>query len=432
MPLMPHQRQVLDVGLEIDPETGLFAYREVIVTMPRQMGKTVLMFSLEVDRCCMWGERQRVVYSAQTGMEARRKLLEDQKPMLEHSPLWAAVEKVYEAQGRESIVFRNGSIITVSAKSEQAGHGFTVDLGVIDEAWNDEDSRREQSMVPAMNTRPWAQLWICSTQGTAKSVYLNRKTEMGRHAAEADKGSGIAYFEWSIPEGADYANPDVWWEYLPALGWTMTPGAIAHALETMDLQEWLRAYGNQATKVASERIIPEAIWQAVQDPQAEVARGRQVTFGIDVHPDRASAAIAASDGLVIELVAYESGTGWVAERARGLADRWGGRFVIDGGGPAASLAADLKAQGLVVNELSTTELAKACARMYDNLADGRVAVRSTAALDEAVAGLAKRPVGDRFIWSRNVSATDITPFVAATLALAASPEQELLPLAAWT
>lgn len=431
-PLMPHQRQVLDVGLETDPETGLFAYREVIVTMPRQMGKTVLIFSVELDRCCMWWERQRVIYSAQTGTDARRKLIEDQKPMLKASPLWGAVAKVREAQGNESFVFKNGSLITVNAKSEESGHGFAVDLGVVDEAWKDEDNRREQSMVPAMNTRPWAQLWVCSTQGTARSAYLNRKTEVGRHAAEVDKGRGIAYFEWSIPEEADIEDPEVWWQYLPALGWTITPAAVAHALESMEELEWRRAYGNQQTKQATHRVIPLPIWDSAQDALAEVARDRRVYFGLDVHPERTSGAIAASDGRVVELVAHEQGTGWLAERAKAVHERWGGQFVIDGGGPAASLVDDLESAGVPVLQLSNADVVKACARMYDNLADGRVMVRTAPALDAAVEGLAKRPVGDRFVWSRSVSTTDITPFYAATLALGVSPEREAAPLAAWT
>jgi hypothetical protein len=38
-PLMPWQRYVADVALEIDPETGLLAYRGVDVTVPRQSGR---------------------------------------------------------------------------------------------------------------------------------------------------------------------------------------------------------------------------------------------------------------------------------------------------------------------------------------------------------------------------------------------------------
>ena len=42
LPLMPHQRQILDVAGEIMP-SGLPAYRTVVVTVPRQSGKTTLV-----------------------------------------------------------------------------------------------------------------------------------------------------------------------------------------------------------------------------------------------------------------------------------------------------------------------------------------------------------------------------------------------------
>src|SRR5690349_4715593 len=39
-PPMPWQKYVLDVALEIDPATGVFAHREVGLSVPRQQGKT--------------------------------------------------------------------------------------------------------------------------------------------------------------------------------------------------------------------------------------------------------------------------------------------------------------------------------------------------------------------------------------------------------
>ena len=54
--------------------------------------------------------------------------------------------------------------------------------------------------------------------------------------------------------------------------------------------------------------------------------------------------------------------------------------------------------------------------IYNAIADGKVKFRTNVAFDAAVAGLAKRPVGDRFAWSRSTSIADITPFNAATLA----------------
>src|SRR4051794_15767091 len=80
-PLMPWQQMVADVGLELTAD-GNPAYREVIVTIPRQNGKTTLVLVWEIDRCFGWGKRQSIAYTAQTGKDAREKLLDEQVPML--------------------------------------------------------------------------------------------------------------------------------------------------------------------------------------------------------------------------------------------------------------------------------------------------------------------------------------------------------------
>ncbi len=50
-PLMPWQEQVALVGGELDPETGLPAYRNVAITVPRQSGKTGFGVGVGVAAC---------------------------------------------------------------------------------------------------------------------------------------------------------------------------------------------------------------------------------------------------------------------------------------------------------------------------------------------------------------------------------------------
>lgn len=61
---MPWQQLVADVGTEMDPDTGLPAYREVICTIPRRSGKTTLILSFELQRALRWGTPQRSSYTA--------------------------------------------------------------------------------------------------------------------------------------------------------------------------------------------------------------------------------------------------------------------------------------------------------------------------------------------------------------------------------
>jgi Phage terminase-like protein, large subunit len=168
---MPWQRHVLDVALEVDPATGLLAYREVVLTVPRQSGKTLLLLCLMVHRALGFGSRQRILYTAQTRNDARKKWEDEHVRTLEESP-FASMFSVRYNNGNEAIRWNNGSMHALVAPTEKAAHGETLDIGAIDEAFAQVDGRLEQAMKPAMITRPQPQLWVVSTAGTDKSVYL--------------------------------------------------------------------------------------------------------------------------------------------------------------------------------------------------------------------------------------------------------------------
>src|SRR6266567_9250698 len=67
--LMPWQRYVADVALEVNPATGLLVYREVRVTVPRQSGKTTLDLAVSVQRALGFNGSQNITYSAQTRLD---------------------------------------------------------------------------------------------------------------------------------------------------------------------------------------------------------------------------------------------------------------------------------------------------------------------------------------------------------------------------
>src|ERR671910_3063351 len=71
--LLPWQRQVADVALE--HVRGRLAYRDVVVSVPRQSGKSTLVLTVIVHR--LLSARTHAVYGAQTRLAARQKLLDD-------------------------------------------------------------------------------------------------------------------------------------------------------------------------------------------------------------------------------------------------------------------------------------------------------------------------------------------------------------------
>ncbi len=416
LPLMPWQQMVADVGGELDSATGLPAYREVVVTVPRQSGKTMLLLAWELQRALGWGEPQRIVYSAQSGTDARKKLLDDQCPILEPRKKMLGIRRIIRANGNEGVAFVNGSKIVLLASTADSGHGKTVDLAVKDEFFADFDDRRDQILVPAMITRPAAQILVASTMGTEDSVPLNRKVDQGRLAAESGARAGIAYFEWSADPYADPDDPAVWWGCMPALGHTVTTEVIGHARQSMTDGEFRRAFLNQLTK-SDERVIPAGAWEDVCDPR--VAPTGSLVFSIDVNRERTAGAIVAAsvaDRPALELIDHRASTGWLVGRARELSDRHGGQWVVDGSGPAGSLIPDLEHAGLTVHPVTSRELIDACGSFYDAVMGAGVRIRRNPKLDEAAAGAAKRQVGDAWAWTRKNAAADISPLVAATLA----------------
>jgi len=415
---MPWQRLVLDVGLEIDSATGLPAYREIICTVMRQHGKSSMTAGVMGHRATLWQPQpQRIAYSAQDGSAARKKLIEDIAPVWQRSPsVGLLLDKVLRGVGYEGVIFRTGSRIDVIGSSESAGHGRTLDLAIIDESFADSDFRRESAIGPAMATRRDAQVWNVSTAGTDQSVFLRRKIDAGRQAVRDDTGNGVAFFEWSVGLDDDIDDPAVWWDSMPALGWTIDEQTVRHARASMADGEFRRGFGNQWT-ATSERVIPAAVWDVAC--RTDVAPVGDVRFALDVNPERTAACIAACgmEGRpAVEVVEHRPSVGWAVDRAVEVLGRWpGATLTVDGRGPAASLVPELRRAGVAVVELSPADVQNSCAAFFDDLADGRLVVRRHPALDAAVVGVTRQVIGDAWRWARR-DVSDITPLMACTLA----------------
>jgi Phage Terminase len=424
--LMPHQRHVLDVGLEIT-EDGRFAYRDITITEPRQGGKSVRLFSLACWRATLYAQltdtAQLIAYSAQSGFEARRKMLDDWAPILRNSELAEHLVAMRRGAGHEVFEFDGGSRMQPIANTTGSAHGRVLDLAMLDEAFDDVDDRREQAVVPAMATRANAQLWVNSTAGTDDALYFKRKVETGRKLALDGVTEGSAFFEWSAPEDVDIDDESTWASFMPALGQLIPIEAVRHAHRTMPSNEFARAFGNRWTS-SEVRIIPWAEWLACRDPKVELCGALHLS--VDAPPDRASACIviAASDGNAFpcEVVEHRGGMGWVCERVAQLIEVHDIRSVtIHGGGPIGTLAAELdRTFPHLLHVATDAEMTFAAGTMLDAITEQRLRVRVNPLIEhlsEAVAGARKRMRQDAFTWARRSPKADLSPLVAASLAV---------------
>lgn len=412
---MPWQRHVVDIALEYDRSTGRLAYRDVIVTVPRQAGKTTLMMAIMVWRA-FHQEGARIVYTAQDGQAARKKWRDDQVPMLERSSIEGYTVRF--SNGDESIRWKNGSLHEVLSPTERAGHGKQIDLAVVDEAFSFADHRLDQGLRPAMLTRPEPQFWVISTAGHAESHYLKSKVEAGRQSVRDGLTSGLAFFEWSADPEADPADPETWWSCIPSLGRTVDVDAIAleHRMLAENPAEFERAYLNRWTLQAFASKIPPTAWSSAVSPVSPSTD--DCVFSLDVSPNRDWASIAVSDGEVVEIADRRKSADWCVGRVVELWSKYDPvAVVVDQAGPAAALVPDLEAAGVRVEMTNAGDYAGACARFYDAVVNKTARHTGQSDLTTAVAGAATRKLGDRWAWSRSTSAVDISPLVAVTLAL---------------
>ena len=70
-PLLPWQRMVADVAGELDPDTGTYFYDTVILSTPRQCGKSTLVDAIDT-RNSQWGPDRYIYYLAQTSRNTSR------------------------------------------------------------------------------------------------------------------------------------------------------------------------------------------------------------------------------------------------------------------------------------------------------------------------------------------------------------------------
>lgn len=439
-PLMPWQHYTAQVGTERlpDPDScaacratvvGLelvgamavhtcpYAYQVVVVTVPRQSGKTTLIGATGCTYCALQPGHG-FFYTAQTGKDARERW-QDLAKLVQGSELDALGVRQRLAAGKERLQFPNGSQLRVFAPTTNSLHGYTPPTVCLDEAMAHDEQTGDALMAaigPAQITIPYRQLWIVSTMGTAEAVFLTRWIEAGRAGAPR-----VAIFDWGIPEGVDIYDFERLPEYHPAVGFTVKPADIAAQADQMSRSEYERAYGNRSTRTSSS-IIRAADW-------AELGKARQLpppgpmVLAYDVAHDRSASVVVSAwldgDGRPQgKVVRYAPGASWVAQTLLDYAARWRnvGALVAAGHGPVMAVTDQLRQRqlpdGVQLVQLTESQYVTSWAQLVGHIADRSAGHDGTSHLADAADAVVVRPRGDGSAPSRRQSAGDICALVA--------------------
>lgn len=440
---MPWQREVLDTAYEIDPETGLLWYSEIVIIVVRQSGKSSLVIPIGTHRMVMWPDRQYMLYIAQTREKALEKLEEEHHHRIANSPFGTLLRPnrrgntLHLSNGGEHMKFRNGSKWAIDAPTEDAGHGGTLGLTVGDEIFAQKDDRLEQALAPATTAVPDSMsLWISTVgESKTKSPFLWKKAEAGRARVDLVRADPsmlnvhrTMYVEYSAPPDADPDDPLTWWGCMPALGYTTTERKIAAFRESMRdgfFRPFLNWWGDD---LAADWKIPQERWNDRLDPDSKIADNRLV-YVFDVAPDSAWASISVagmrSDGSAhIEVIADGLGTDWLVD-GDPKRELPGMRQILaaDPGDVycehrfAGFIVPKMLEVGIDVEPMQASDVAISGPALLDAVLSGWVWHLGQSELDEQLASAETMPHGEGWKWARGKSLRPITGLVSASHAL---------------
>lgn len=451
-PLMPWQRLVADVALE--HEDGALAYTWSIVSVGRQNGKTILVLVIELDRLSplgmrvagvvelpghdqiapLWRQPQRAAYTAQDGTSARRKLLEDQVPLLEADTVHPFVRRqitgVRRSSGDSGLSLAGGSRLRVLNTTATAGRGETLDLAMLDEAMAHADDALEGALLPTMVTRRNHQLWVTSNVGTDAARYLAEKHALGRAFVEAGRTDTVAFFHWGAGDDDDPGSPATWAAAMPAYGITITEAAMrarweAASTSTEGVDTFKREYLNVWT-ANTVTAIPLTLWNDGLRLELGAGAGADVpvAFAVEVDLDRTVATIAGAwpvaGGVAVGIVDRRPGTDWLPDRLADLERKYFPVGVaVDGAGPAFAAIpprAPIRDRMMV---LGAREVAAAAGSFHDALlspAGVGVFHDDDADLLAAVTNVRRKPAAGSWLFDRRAVPYDASAVVAAVLA----------------
>lgn len=421
-PFLPWQSHVSAVGGEIDPATGRYWYQTLIVHVPRRAGKTVMVFARQTHRA-LTRPAQKQLYGAQSrtdGLEIWDQQISDM--LAPHAARLGYKQR--KSIGSERLDFRNGSRISLITPNENVGVGTFTDLVDVDEARFHSVIRGkeiESAIKPTQATRD-GQLWIPSSAGTyGRSDWFYKWIERGRRSL-TDPTSHTAFFDYSIPDDADPLDLDTVCAYHPAVGLTVPRSFIEQQLADMDPNDFAREYASRWTRSVVS-VMDADKWARLTELEQPQPTPGECALAFATNDDRSVTAIASAwrdaDGVPhIEILDQQPGSAWFDHRWSELAARWeplASAYVANGA--AVAMADRLERGGSTLTPCNTSDYAVACGELFEAVEAERIRHAGQPDLNDAVLAVAKRTIGERWVWSQKASAAPIVSLEAATAAL---------------
>ena len=317
-PLLPHQVCIVAAATEGEGLGFPKRYKETLVVMGRQSGKSATLIALTTERV-MNDDDRRVLWCAQGLDSAKEQFLQKCWKVLED----AGMVDDYGLSMRKDATphircgSTRGALLLRSFNAPKSMRGLHADLVVMDEVFDILDDECESVVSPTMMTtqHTGASMVLASTAPLEHSVYLERK--LAAHIGGANQpGSDWAFWCWEPEVGDDPGDPVTWRKAIPGLVWGLTTEEfLVSEFKKLSTDTFAREYLSvrQVVSQAKTFVVSDA-WSSVEFPVSSSTRAqRPLWLGLDASPDGSIASVVAADRSgVIELVERENGVQWVA------------------------------------------------------------------------------------------------------------------------
>jgi phage terminase large subunit-like protein len=436
--LFDWQQDALRDILALD-DSGRWAHFEFGLNVARQNGKGAVLEARELAMLAGITDEEFGVHSAHEFKTAEEHFFRVQA-LLEESGL--RVKTIRRGAGNEGIVMMDGRRLRFVTRTKSGLKGFAgVDYLNLDESMII-GGASHGAMMPTLRASDAPRGPQLIYTGNAADQEIHDKAVVWARIRERGlrgDDEALGYIEYSIDcEHPDDVPDEVaidreqWPNANPTLGLLITAEHMERERRSMDPRtfatELLNVGDYPATDGADERLISDEEWAALLDPESRLVD--PVCLSYDVSPERHASICAAGRNergdYGVEIIASNSGTGWLVDK---LVDLYRSHeiaeVVCDGFGPSAAIAKLVDEAGITVRRLDSGDYGKACGFLVDQVGERKLRHLGQPELDNAIKGARARPLVDRWAWSRTKSTINISPLVAATLALWSAHENDV-------
>lgn len=427
-----------------DPtKAGRLRYRQVVISLPRQNGKSVIGAILALYGILMHEPGPAVVSVASTADQARIVYNRVLFVIQSNTKLSRRFSKMTETRG---IVTKDGAgTYQAKASKGDALQGIPVSLAIPDELHITKPAIW-QSLVNGLLTRKDGLIVGITTAGDEDSELLKQLYATGAKAVkeaadnvERRQLDRFGFFVWQAPEASVPEDDDALAEALLASNPALFEGRVDLANVISDVratpdQDVIR-YRFNLFVASQAAFIPVERWQRNKVEQWPAAPVRP-TFSIDRSPDWGYATITAA--VKVEDVTYTEVVASIVrpsiEQLAAICEQlmsWNpNTFVLDGYS-LRDLGSELKLRGMPVHVATQSDMMTASSLTYAKIMQGKLKHTGDELLVRQIGRTVRKNVGDGFRISRAASSVEIDAVISMALGVFAAETQREVPLQIW-